>query len=282
MNITEYMEYVPKIQKIQLEILQDFHNFCVEHKLTYSLAWGSLLGAIRHKGFIPWDDDIDLVMPREDYQKFLELRNEFNSHHDYFTQNYLIDNSFFAFTKIRKNNTTMKMRSSLNDEFHQGIWINVFPLDQMPARDSKMFYFQKTKIGLLVIAVTSNSYDKVKSARNFLNKFMRLFFFSLNKLLGRNLFINLLEKNLRKNHGEESTLYACTEMTVGSSNPLYPFLVKDFKNAKLTEFEGKMFYVVDNAEEYLNISYGNYLELPNVEDRFPHHNVKVLSFSDDE
>lgn len=64
---------VEELKKIQLEILDDIHRFCIQERLTYSLAYGTLLGAIRHHGYIPWDDDIDIMMPRRDYERFINL-----------------------------------------------------------------------------------------------------------------------------------------------------------------------------------------------------------------
>ena len=74
MDINQYMKVIRDVQLVELEILLEYHKYCVKHNLRYSLAFGTMLGAIRHNGFIPWDDDVDILMPREDYEKFFEVR----------------------------------------------------------------------------------------------------------------------------------------------------------------------------------------------------------------
>ena len=94
-----------KIWAVELDILLLFDTLCKEHNLTYFLMHGTLLGAVRHKGFIPWDDDIDVVMPREDYDKFLKLAGEIEQ--PYFLQTPITDEeSGFSIAKLKNSNTT--------------------------------------------------------------------------------------------------------------------------------------------------------------------------------
>lgn len=81
-----------ELRKIQIEILKSIHNYCQENNLRYSLAYGTLLGAVRHKGFIPWDDDIDIMMPRPDYEQFLKGYRGYNEF--YQVQDYCTDHSY--------------------------------------------------------------------------------------------------------------------------------------------------------------------------------------------
>lgn len=95
-----------QIWATEQEILDVIHQVCTEHGLRYSLAYGTLIGAVRHKGFIPWDDDIDLMMPREDYEKLLVIWNQ-SAPKGYILQNTRTDSDFTQnFTKIRKDHTT--------------------------------------------------------------------------------------------------------------------------------------------------------------------------------
>ncbi len=121
-----------KVWKTQLDMLVLFDKFCKENGLRYFLDYGTLLGAVRHKGFIPWDDDVDVTMLRPDYQKFLELAPDWFVH-PYFLQNYHTDhhdNRMIAFSRIRNDNTTMIDGDIIADvNCHQGIFIDIFPLD---------------------------------------------------------------------------------------------------------------------------------------------------------
>ena len=121
-----------KIQNLELNILKEFICFCDKHKLTYFLIAGSALGAVRHKGFIPWDDDIDVVMFRDDYEKFQAIAPE-EFKEPYFYQNTYTDRVMWALSKIRDSRTTAvePQFRHLGSSFHQGIFIDIFPFDNV-------------------------------------------------------------------------------------------------------------------------------------------------------
>lgn len=117
-----------QIWATEQEILDVIHQVCTEYGLRYSLAYGTLIGAVRHKGFIPWDDDIDLIMPREDYEKLLAIWNE-AAPKGYILQNTRTDPDFTQnFTKIRKDHTTfLQDESEREKHYHKGIFVDIFP-----------------------------------------------------------------------------------------------------------------------------------------------------------
>ena len=120
------------LQLTQLEILKVFDAFCREHDLKYSLYAGSLLGAVRHQGFIPWDDDLDVCMDRGDYDRFPELWQQ-NPVEGYVLQNK--ENSKYfdqSFTKLRKDHTTFLQDEWEIGNHHTGIFLDVFPIDRIP------------------------------------------------------------------------------------------------------------------------------------------------------
>lgn len=120
-----------KVWKVELEILTMFDEFCNEHGLHYIIDYGTLLGAVRHKGFIPWDDDIDVVMLRDDYEKLKSIANEYLTS-PYFYQNMHNDQMLFGFAKIRNSNTSAIEFTHIGKDFNQGIFIDIFPLDSVP------------------------------------------------------------------------------------------------------------------------------------------------------
>lgn len=130
-------------QKIELEILKDFRQICESLGLQYYLTAGTLLGTIRHQGFIPWDDDIDVAMPREDYDKFAMLGAE-KLGDGYIYQSHITEPNFpYYFAKIRKTGTRVEEPILRSIPMDQGIYIDIFPLDQCPDNDKAARIFFK-------------------------------------------------------------------------------------------------------------------------------------------
>src|SRR5699024_6110897 len=143
-----------KAQMIQLEILKEFDRFCKEHNIKYQLYAGTLLGAIRHKGFIPWDDDIDIAMTRDQYERFLE---KYINNERYFLQNFQTDYNYFRqFSRLRKNNTVFRQEQYSNLDIHHGIFIDIFPLDNVEETYDKEKYRLSTNSVLRKINIIRN------------------------------------------------------------------------------------------------------------------------------
>ena len=114
------------IQNVCLELTKEFHRFCTKNHLRYTLAYGTLIGAIRHKGFIPWDNDVDIIMPRPDYNKFVELYQD--------NENYSViapekGNSLLAYGRLVENKRTLIVTLTHWANKDTGIWIDIFPFD---------------------------------------------------------------------------------------------------------------------------------------------------------
>src|SRR5690554_4415622 len=118
-----------KLHNVQIEILNQIVKICNQNKLTYFLIGGTLLGAIRHKGFIPWDDDLDIAMPRKDYEKFLELCQGYLGDEYYLHCSKTDPKYWLPFAKVRKNNTIFEEKSIQTINSHKGIYVDIFPLD---------------------------------------------------------------------------------------------------------------------------------------------------------
>jgi lipopolysaccharide cholinephosphotransferase len=120
-----------EVQLCQLEILKEVKRLCEENNIAYCLACGSCLGAIRHKGFIPWDDDIDIFMPYEDLLRFNQLNSKIKE--PYFIQNLQTEPGYRVFTtKVRNSNTTFILNAEEKTEINQGVSIDIYPLFNSP------------------------------------------------------------------------------------------------------------------------------------------------------
>lgn len=260
-----------KLQLTELEILDEIVNICDKFDLKYYLAGGTLLGAVRHQGFIPWDDDIDISMPRSDYEKFLkiaptELRNK------YFLDCYDTNKKYWQpFAKVRKNNTIMLEKVVENYDTHHGIWVDIFPVDNLD--DDKIDQ----------VSIIKNKYEKlftliaVKLGINYYNENMlkkkilsAILFFVPKKFL-----TNKLNKLISYNKNEKSKHLICycgfyindIKKEMNNRSDVFPL--------RKIKFENKYYNCPNNFDKYLTAKYGNYMELPKEEDRRTHNPLKL-------
>lgn len=262
---------IREIQDKLLEILLYFTKFCDENGLGYVLAGGTCLGAVRHQGFIPWDDDVDVFMLREDYEKLQALWQEkadlsryacvrsddkVNIHH--------------SATEIKDNNTTFINHHSENADIHQGLMIDVIPIDavapgklgqlrqmvnclvfccfnfqRLPEHKSKLFYYA-TKLALALVPS-----------------------FRMKYLLWRH-----CEKQIARYAGQNLPLVA--SFVEGATIMRQHFPREWFTNPGYLDFEGHRLKVPADTDSYLRISYGDYMQLPPEEERVYRHNAVFI------
>ena len=253
------------LKKVEMEVMDYYVDICKKNNLTYYLFYGSLLGCIRHKGFIPWDDDIDVVMPPNDYLKFLEImKNE--SSNTYYLQN--ISNTKycpFFFSKIRKYHTTMVEKDYINMPIKKGINIDVFPLLKYPINkwDKFLFLYRFQLISLLV--------NRDVRKKGFKNKFIYLFLHIIPRTMINKMVIKRLSKLL--NYDKEFNEYRV----------LYPQLFnKEWFEKEEKPFEDKKYCVPKKYDLILNKLYGDYMTPPPKEKRFGHGEGNIILSFDKE
>lgn len=257
------------VKEIQLEILLEFDRICKENNIHYNIYYGTMLGAIRHQAFIPWDDDIDLAMTRENYDKFLDIYEETLAK-DYFVQTYESDPDYpRQFIRIRKNGTKYLQRYYENFDIHHGVFIDVFPFDHVykdQANEKYRYRYLKVLNRLNII-----KHFGVKADSSTIKK-------SIQKSIDRIIPTLGLKKHIRKVmiKRNQSNLDYMTDMTL-TSDPdiLENYLIKkeEFLDSIMVEFENHLFPVPRNYDQCLTKMYGDYMKYPPKEERVPHHEV---------
>ena len=257
-----------ELQKVEFEILKEFVRVCNELNLTYFLVCGSALGAAKYGGFIPWDDDIDVGMPRDDYEVFLQRAQELLPE-KYFVQSFKTDIEWSAnFTKIRNCETTFIETSVKKRKINHGVYIDIFPLDWHEDNKYKLKNFNfKNKLYQAAIA---KSFYFERSKRNWKWYAIRLltFFIPVKTALRKR------EKLLKSNKGR---LYLANYCGAWGSKEIVPY--SWYGNGVELEFEGLKVRAPQEYDKWLTNVYGDYMQLPPKEKRISHHYTEVIDFS---
>lgn len=257
-----------KVWAVLLDLMVLFDSICKKHQLKYSLYSGTMLGAVRHHGFIPWDDDVDITMPREDYEKLLQLESEFNGR--YFLQTSLTDSECgFAFAKIRNSNTTAISKKFAYQKFNQGIHIDVIPLDKWEIEGGEERYYELRK--LILINSTAMRKDNPHLEEEDLQ---RLEEWHKNNYVVKDIYLKI--QSLAKHSYDSKTDFVSCALCTGPKYEKKILYSSDFNDFLMMDFEGFVFPVAKGYDRILKIQYGNYMELPKVEDRGKKHDGSVF------
>lgn len=260
-----------KKQLVQLYILEALDNFCRNQELNYYLIGGTLLGAIRHGGFIPWDDDIDVAMIRSDYEKFCKI---FPKNSDFVIQNITTtDNIYFKyFTKLRITGTDSDEENIKNLPIDKGIFIDIFPLDYSSHPESILLLVRRIMVDFL-FAIRST---KLRTSRPKLvwKKVLKLPIFILSQVIPLKVVDYLISRIMTC--GSESDQYLTYFGTYGHKKETMPRIV--YGNPRELKFENRNYFVPHDFDYYLKKVYGDYTTLPPIEDRNPQHGGSSINF----
>ena len=258
-----------RVWAVELDLLYEFQKVCEKHKLIYYACGGTLLGAIRHEGFIPWDDDIDLMMPRKDYDKLCKVASEeFKS--PYFFQNDDTDYGFSRdFARLRNSSTTGIQKLELNSKvpYNQGIFIDIFPLDNVPDEDEKkrtylsrikkVYDLRVTLFRLSIYFVDDNQEHTIrKKARNFVGNILRWFFL---KFKIKNPFLKKYKNIARKYNNITTKQWGLLWFYGSNRRADWTIWNKaDFELIEIKKFEFMNINVPSGYENILTHQYGNW------------------------
>ncbi|MDB4785502.1 LicD family protein [Akkermansiaceae bacterium] len=262
---------LPEIKILQQEILDEVHSFCKENNIDYSLSYGTLLGAIRHQGYIPWDDDIDVMIPRPDYDKFVSNFKARKSH--FKVKSSEKDKDYpYLFAKVENSKTKLVEYSSIS--YNIGVNIDIFPIDGLPKKKHKLnnFYRKmdlcKKMLAIKTVKINLSSRGLIKNTTLF---FLKVLF----SLVSYQLIVKLTNKLVVKYDYSESkfVMSCCLE---GSKRNQYMSKVVYDEFIEVV-FESKKYKAIKNFDDYLSMQYGNYMELPPKVERITHHNYKAYA-----
>jgi lipopolysaccharide cholinephosphotransferase len=259
---------IQELKTIELELLKKVDAICKSQDIRYSLAYGTLIGAIRHKGFIPWDDDIDIAMPRPDYDKFLKYCKQNKT--DFYVL--ACENEELypdLITKVCATNTVIVEENTNRFQKKIGVYIDIFPIEGL-GDDSNQAQknFDKSAINReLLNAALWKKYFRSKT-HSIIYEPIRLFLFLISRIVSPAFLIKSI-KNVYKDKDYDLCKYVGV---IGS-----PYRRKDIFDKSLlegyeeVEFEGTRFMAFAHYDEYLKQLYGDYMTLPPLEKRESHH-----------
>lgn len=243
-------------QEVMLGIMKAIHTFCIDNKIRYVLLFGTLLGAVRHKGFIPWDNDMDIGIPRPDYDKLVTLLNSGKTIGDHFYHlHYTNDDSYhYQIMRICDDRTTVKPPYIRDQPGRMGVWVDIFPIDGVPGktpldilRRARLFINKKLQIADIY---------SVRDKNDFANRAGNLICKIFPNAKKRNYKIDSI---LRKTPFETSEFVGDME---DRDEKIFSFERSFFEEYVLLDFEDTKFFCPAKWDEYLKKAYGDYMQLP--------------------
>lgn len=251
-----------EVHRELVKLLLRFDLFCKEHQLRYSLDSGTLLGAVRHKGFIPWDDDIDLNMPRPDYERLMTFENELPS--DLTIINASNSNFTGGFCKLCTSDVRAQ-EPSYYGVMEEMLWIDIFPMDGVP---SDLLLAKKLK-RRVQWALKCNEWANINlDYERGVRKVIKIFCGHLFRLGNpRERMLRVIEEAISHPGYDASKLVGCF---VGADNGLWTLSRDAYEKTVEMEFEGHMLPCMSCWDEFLTAIYGDYMKLPPENQRRTH------------
>lgn len=259
-----------ELKRIELEILKAIDSFCRENGLRYFLAYGTLIGAIRHQGFIPWDDDVDLWMPREDYNRFL---SEFPRQGRYVVVDPYEKKARHSFAKV-VDTKTVKLENGVDYRFGElGVDVDVFPLDGEPADEKNFLQWYKA-----LMKVYKKHWRYVQKKNNSLKAQIAV---PLVRLInGSKVRVLKRASKLHAAYPYEASAYVGT-VESNYNSPKNRFKKEWFESQVEMQFENERFFAPVGYDEILKTMYGDYMQLPPKDKQVTHHGNTAYRLEDE-
>lgn len=260
---------IRRIQLLQVDMIEELDRVCQKHNINYVLYGGSMLGAVRHKGYIPWDDDADIAMLREDYEKFRQVAHELNPEICFFQDNYTDKYYRWGYAKLRRTGTKFVRLGQEHLKSNNGVFIDIFPLDDIP----KCLIFQMLQ-DFYCYVLRKIAWSEVGKVEK--KGLKKIWFKILNKIPMSFLLKcqNILHKKSRNSSSNRVTCLLFPSLgKFYYKSPLkerYGMPKSWFLEREKYEFEGKKFWGIKDYDAFLKYEYDDYMTLPPVEKRKTH------------
>ena len=251
-----------------LIILDDVAKFCDEHNLKYVLFYGTLLGAVRHKGYIPWDDDIDIAMPRRDYEYF--IRNYDND--NFGVKAAFTDKTYYLpWAKAYNKKTIKKEPSCANKKFEIGFNIDVFPVDEFSRVDNYWNVKEKQYPLIRKFALSQTILENDGTIKDKMRRIIKATYGRRANKYSRKIEMFFVKKDVSK----IKTCLVSTSVFMGVKTKRYVFPKDMFEKRVLAPFENRKYYIPECYDEALRNCYGDYMKLPPKEQQVAHHDFEA-------
>ena len=270
-----------RMQLIELDLLAELDRVCRLHNISYTLCSGSMLGAIRHHGIIPWDDDIDVCMLREEYERFKSVGIKDLDGQICFFQDHTTDPDYrWGFAKLRRKGTTYIRTGQEHCKYKTGIFIDIIPYDDIP----HLLFFQilQDRFCFCLRKILWSEVGK-ENEKGFLKLWYKILSLIPKVFVYKLLDLCIVKNNLRTNNRVRGLLFPAPGEEYGSTLELskrYGMPKKWFLNRCEYEFEGIKVFGIKDYDEYLRYKFGDYLKLPPLEKRKGNAPVSYIDMGD--
>jgi len=255
-----------ELREVQMNILQNVHDFCMKHDIHYSLAYGTLLGAVRHGGYIPWDDDIDIAMLRPEYEKFMQ---EYKDDTYRFCECRFDKDIHIGFGKVEDTRTLVIEGGNTKN---LGVSIDVFPIDDLcDTYEASVKYFKSFKWNWLIRKAKYRESSIIKTWwKKIAVSCLKVLFlpFSVHQLT-----LNNIERAKRNSHKNSKFVGLICDVNVTLGEIMERSIWSDYQSVV---FENRQFMAVKDADGYLKHEYGDYMKLPPKEQQVPKHDFEAI------
>lgn len=260
-------EQIKKIQEIEIRNLKEIKRVCEKIGVEFFLYGGSLIGAVRHKGFVPWDDDLDIAMSRDDYMKFVKEAPKYLSDEYYLQTPYTDKKSPYFYSKLRLKGTKCIEYAHYKLGIEQGIYVDIYPIDKMPDNNEEYLrlynQFQKT-IRLFVLRQSPTPETAPTCLKRRIRNLMKFVVGIALHIIPHSLFVNKLDNIMTQYNNKTTKRY-------GNYSYFDPVnLFKDIYPLQKGIFENIVVNLPNNWDYHLSTRYGNYMEFPPEEERIGH------------
>lgn len=264
-------EQLAELQEVEYSILEEIIRVCDLERIPYFTVGGTTLGAVRHGAMIPWDDDIDIGMLREDYERFLEVAPKRLKEGFTLTWFQTDANAPTYFAKVRKDGTEFVEEYVEDIDMHKGVFVDIMPYDKLPVseRKKKKYYFDVILWNQIYIAKSTGKVSMVENSNNKLYIVIRKVMHALERPVSKAYLYRKLDEKLRKYNATDSQIISSRGIKEFESpiSDVFPTVECQFGRLKVM--------IPRNADKLLRIQYGDYKELPPLDKRYGHAPLKI-------